>query len=66
MGALRYPRTVSLHTVGNASCARSARTRLERVLDPETVRRLKAGPSADLVGGGPDLATHAIRAGMVD
>jgi dihydrofolate reductase len=44
----------------------SARTRIERDFDPEAVRRMKAAATADLVVGGPALATHAFRAGLVD
>lgn len=44
----------------------SARTRIERDFDPETVRALKAGAERDIAIGGPELAAHAIRAGLVD
>jgi dihydrofolate reductase len=44
----------------------TARTRLERAFDPEAVRRLKASADADLIVGGPGLAAHAFRAGLVD
>jgi dihydrofolate reductase len=44
----------------------TARTRLEREFDPEAVRRLKAAADRDIAVGGPDLAAHAIRAGLVD
>jgi dihydrofolate reductase len=44
----------------------SARTRIERDFDPETVRQLKAEADRDLTVGGPDLAAHAFRAGLVD
>jgi dihydrofolate reductase len=46
--------------------ASSARTRIERDFDPEAVRQLKAGAERDLSVGGPELAAHAIRAGLVD
>jgi dihydrofolate reductase len=42
------------------------RTRIERDFDPEVVRRLKASAATDLTIGGPDLAAHAYRAGVVD
>ena len=42
----------------------SARTRIEREFDPEAVRRMKA--EGELSVGGPELAGHAIRAGLVD
>jgi dihydrofolate reductase len=44
----------------------SARTRIERDFDPEAVRRMKATAGRDLIVGGPDLAAHAIKAGLVD
>jgi dihydrofolate reductase len=44
----------------------SARTRIEREFDPEAVRRMKAEPPGELSVGGPELAAHAIRAGLVD
>jgi dihydrofolate reductase len=44
----------------------SARTRLERDFDSETVRRIKASTERDLSVGGPDLATQAFAAGLVD
>jgi dihydrofolate reductase len=44
----------------------TARTRLERELDPEAVRRLKAEAGADLSIGGAALAAEALRAGLVD
>jgi dihydrofolate reductase len=44
----------------------SARTRIERDFNPATVRRLKASVEQDLTVGGPDLASHAIKAGLVD
>ena len=40
------------------------RTRLERALDPEAVRALKA--EGDVSIGGPTLAADALRAGLVD
>ena len=44
----------------------SARTRIERDFDPESVRQMKATAGRDLTVGGPDLADQAIRAGLVD
>jgi dihydrofolate reductase len=43
-----------------------ARTRLESRFDPAGVRALKAAATADLSIGGPHLAAHALRAGLVD
>jgi dihydrofolate reductase len=42
------------------------KTRLERHFNPEEVARMKASAERDLNIGGPGLATHAIRAGLVD
>jgi dihydrofolate reductase len=44
----------------------SARTRLERVFDPDAVRRMKAEAGRDISVGGPELAAQAIVAGLVD
>jgi dihydrofolate reductase len=46
--------------------ASTARTRIERDFDPDTVRRMKDASERDLLIGGPELAAHAIRAGLVD
>jgi dihydrofolate reductase len=45
---------------------RSSRTRIERELDPEAIRRLKAAEERDISVGGAELAAGAIRAGLVD
>jgi dihydrofolate reductase len=44
----------------------SARTRLERAFDPHVVRGMKESADRDLSVGGPALAAHAFRAGLVD
>jgi dihydrofolate reductase len=44
----------------------SARTRIERSFDPDTVREMKAAAERDISVGGPELAAQAIRAGLVD
>ena len=44
----------------------SARTRIERNFDPEAVQQMKASAGRDISVGGPDLATQAIKAGLVD
>jgi dihydrofolate reductase len=46
--------------------ASTRRTRIEREFDPEAVRRMKASGGKDLTVGGPGLAAHAFRAGLVD
>ena len=42
------------------------KTQLERNFDPEAVRQLKASAGHDISIGGPELAAHAFRAGLVD
>jgi dihydrofolate reductase len=44
----------------------SARTRIEREFDPETIRQMKAAAARDFAVAGPDLAAHAFKAGLVD
>jgi dihydrofolate reductase len=44
----------------------TANTRLERHFDPSAVRALKAAASKDLLVGGPNLASQALAAGLVD
>ena len=44
----------------------TAKTRLERSFDADPVREMKASASSDLGVGGPELAAHAIKAGLVD
>jgi dihydrofolate reductase len=46
--------------------AASARTRIERDFDAESIRRLKASAGRDITVGGPGLAAQAIEAGLVD
>ena len=42
------------------------RTRLVRAFDPDAVRRMKATAEQDISVGGPELAAHAIKAGLVN
>jgi dihydrofolate reductase len=42
------------------------KTRLEREFDPEAIRQLKAASANDILIGGPGLAAHAFRAGLID
>jgi len=44
----------------------SARTRIERHFDAEAVRQMKARLTQDMTVGGPGLAAHAFKAGLVD
>jgi dihydrofolate reductase len=46
--------------------ASSARTRVEREFDVDSIRQMKAEQPRDLSIGGADLAGHALRAGLVD
>ena len=45
---------------------KSARTRIERTFDPVAVGRLKAAADRDMLIGGPELASHAMRTDLVD
>ena len=42
------------------------RTRLERTFDVDAIREMKSRAGRDLTIGGPGLAAHAFRAGLVD
>ena len=44
----------------------TARTRLERSFDADSVRALKASATSDLTVAGPTLAAHAFEAALVD
>lgn len=44
----------------------TARTRLERTFEPRAVEELKTASDRDLSIGGPGLAVHATRAGLID
>jgi dihydrofolate reductase len=46
--------------------APSVNTRIERIFHPDEVRRMKATAERDISVGGPNLAAHAITAGLVD
>jgi dihydrofolate reductase len=42
------------------------KTQLEQTFDPEAIRQLKAAGEHDILIGGPELAAHAFRAGLID
>src|SRR5690606_36467548 len=44
----------------------TARTALEREFDPKAIRELKARASKDILIGGPELASAAFKAGLID
>ena len=44
----------------------TARSRLERGFDPDSVRDMKRSATGDLAVGGANLAAHAFKAGLVD
>ena len=56
-------KVVYSRTLGTPS---TRRTRIERDFDPGAVRSMKAAAGRDLAVGGPELAAHAFRAGLVD
>jgi dihydrofolate reductase len=42
------------------------KTQLEQTFDPEAIRQLKETVEQDILIGGPELAAHAFRAGLID
>jgi len=42
------------------------KTQLERNFDPAAIRQLKQTAAQDILIGGPELAAHAFRAGLID
>jgi dihydrofolate reductase len=44
----------------------SARTRIEREFDAQAIQKLKQDAKKDISISGPELAAHALRAGLVD
>lgn len=44
----------------------TAKTRIERDFDSEAVGQMKAHARRDISVGGPELAAHALRAGLID
>jgi dihydrofolate reductase len=56
-------KVVFSRTLGAAS---TPRTTIESEFDPDRVRALKASSESDIAIGGPTLAEHALRAGLVD
>jgi dihydrofolate reductase len=42
------------------------KTHLKRTFDPEVIRQLKESVTHDILIGGPELAAHAFRSGLVD
>ena len=59
-GADKIVYSRSLETVS------SARTRIDRTFDPDAIGEMKETSARDLSIGGPDLAAHAFRAGLID
>jgi len=42
------------------------KTEIERNFDPEAIRQLKEAAEHDILIGGPDVAAHAFRSGLID
>jgi dihydrofolate reductase len=42
------------------------KTQIERTFEPESIRKMKEALEKDITIGGPGLAAHAFRAGLVD
>jgi dihydrofolate reductase len=57
-GKIVYSRTLEITS--------TRKTQLARTFDPEAIRRLKASGEHDILIGGPELAAHAFRAGLID
>lgn len=48
------------------TAASTRKTRIERNFDPEAIRQLKKTAHHDIAIGGPELAAHAFRSGLID
>ena len=48
------------------AAASTRKTRIERNFDPEAIKQLKMASVHDILIGGPDLAAHTFRAGLID
>jgi dihydrofolate reductase len=46
--------------------ASTRKTQIKRNFDPEAIRQLKETVEQDILIGGPELAAHAFRAGLID
>lgn len=46
--------------------AATGKTRIERDFDPNAIRQMMAAAARDIMIGGPNLAQHAFKAGLVD
>ncbi len=46
--------------------ASTRKTRIERDFDLEAIKKLKSAAESDITIGGPDLAAHAFKAGLID
>lgn len=51
---------------GTLETTSTRKTQLEQTFDPEAIRQLKADGDHDILIGGPELAAHAFRAGLID
>ena len=48
------------------AAASTRKTQIERTFNPEAVQQLKKTAQHDILIGGPELAAHAFRAGLID
>ena len=48
------------------AAARTRNTQIERNFDPEAIQQLKKTSQHDIAIGGPELAAHAFRSGLID
>ena len=51
---------------GTLETISTRKTQLEQTFDPEAIRQLKESVEHDILIGGPELAAHAFRSGLID
>lgn len=51
---------------GTLEAVSTRKTQLERKFNPEAIRQLKKSVEQDILIGGPELAAHAFRSGLID
>lgn len=48
------------------AAASTRKTKIEQIFNPEAIRQQKESVEGDILIGGPELAAHAFRAGLID
>ncbi len=51
---------------GTLEAVSTRKTKLERNFNPEVIRQLKKAAKHDILIGGPEMAAHAFRSGLID